>query len=215
MIADEIRQKLQDIIGGALLKEQEDHCTAIRNILCRRFETGPTTKSKFESRAILKEEQAGFLKQYAIELQIWMDALPTDWRYLAKGGEATVYLANDNKNVIKVNDGIYYATWLEYFNSILIHNLLFPETAYSLCGFTDVNNTFSIIIQQPFIIGGQAELEDIKNLLSYNGFDNIKRQDYYNKEFNLLMEDMHDENVIAKDGSLLFIDTVFYIMEAN
>ena len=45
----------------------------------------------------------------------------------------------------------------------------------------------------------------------YNGFENIKRQDYYNTEFGLLPEDMHDENVICRDDVLFFIDTVFYI----
>ena len=51
-----------------------------------------------------------------------------------------------------------------------------------------------------------------KDLLSFNGFENTKRQDYYNKEFGLVLEDMHDENVIARQDVLFFIDTVFYIM---
>lgn len=32
-------------------------------------------------------------------------------------------------------------------------------------------------------------------------------------EFGLILEDMHDENVIARNDALFFIDTVFYIME--
>jgi hypothetical protein len=55
MIADEIRKKLQDIVRGALLQGQQDHCTTIRNLLCQSFGTAPTVKSEFESRAILKE----------------------------------------------------------------------------------------------------------------------------------------------------------------
>jgi hypothetical protein len=74
---------------------------------------------------------------------------------------------------------------------------------YALC-----HNEF-----QPFIEGEQADLENIKELLTFNGFKNTRRQDYYNKEFGLELEDMHDENVIAKDDLLFFIDTVFYIME--
>jgi hypothetical protein len=67
-------------------------------------------------------------------------------------------------------------------------------------------------LSQPFIEGEQAKLENIKDLLSFNGFENTKRQDYYNKEFGLVLEDMHDENVIARQDVLFFIDTVFYIM---
>ena len=58
MIADETRKKLQDIIKGTLLQGQQDHCTTIRNLLCQSFTTGPTVKSEFESKAILKEEQS-------------------------------------------------------------------------------------------------------------------------------------------------------------
>ena len=56
-----------------------------------------------------------------------------------------------------------------------------------------------------------ADLETVKTVLAFNGFSNIKRHDFYNQELGLLLEDMHDENVIAKADALLFIDTVFYI----
>jgi hypothetical protein len=90
--------------------------------------------------------------------------------------------------------------------------LLFPNTAYSLLGFIEKSETLRVVLQQPFVVGEQARLEDIKDLLTYNGFENTKRQDYYNKEFGLILEDMHDENVVAKDGVLFFIDSVFYII---
>ena len=68
------------------------------------------------------------------------------------------------------------------------------------------------MLRQPFIEGEQAKLTDIKELFTFNGFENTKRQDYYNKEFGLVLEEMHDENVIARQGFLFFIDTVFYLM---
>ena len=139
--------------------------------------------------------------------------MPANSKFLAKGGEANVYLAGDGRTVIKVNDAIYYATWLEYFNSILIHNLLFADTAYSLLVFTAIDDRLFAVVKQPFVLGTTAELADIKELLVYNGFENTRRQDYFNKELGLLLEDMHDENVIGKEGSLFFIDTVFYIMQ--
>src|SRR5882762_8189368 len=112
-----------------------------------------------------------------------------------EGGESEVYLAADKLNAIKVNNAIYYATWTEYFNSLVIHNLLFPNTAYSFLGFMENIGSLCVMLQQPFIEGGQADLKDIKELLTFNGFVNTKRQDYYNKEFGLILEDMHDENV--------------------
>ena len=213
MISNEIREKLQNVVNGTRFAGPADNCATVRNLLVESFGTGSTVKSEFESRAIVKEKQASFLKAWAKETGIWLENLPTGSQYLTKGGESKIYLAPDRLNVIKVNDAIYYATWDEYLNSLLLHNLLFPNTAYALIGFAELDNGLSALLQQPFIEGEQAGLDDIRELLSYNGFENTKRQDYYNDEFGLVLEDMHDENVIAKDNLLFFIDTVFYIMK--
>lgn len=53
-------------------------------------------------------------------------------------------------------------------------------------------------------------LSDVKKLLAYNGFENTRRNDYYNKELGLILEDVHDENVLVNSNTLFFIDTVFY-----
>lgn len=214
MVSNEIRKKLQNIIRGDVLEGQEDHCTAIRNLLSQSFGSDPTVKREFESRSILKEEQVRFLRTHAENIGLWMTALPEGSQYLTRGGESEIYLAPDHKHVLKINDSIYYATWTEYFNSLVIHNILFPNTAYELLGF--INNkegTLCAVLSQPFAEGGQADLADIKEHLTFNGFQNTKRQDYFNEEFGLILEDMHDENVIEKEDVLFFIDTVFYLME--
>ena len=104
MISDEIRQKLQNIIRGDVLEGQEDHCTAIRNLLCQSFGSDPTVKKEFESRSIIKEEQARFLKTYAENKGFWMQSLPAGSQYLTEGGESKIYLASDQLHVIKNND---------------------------------------------------------------------------------------------------------------
>lgn len=212
MIPNEIREKLQDIVRGARLQGAADRCSTIRNFLVESFGTDSTVKREFESRAVVKEKQVGFLKSWAKETGLLMYTLPTGSAYLTRGGESEVYLTADGLNVIKSNDGIYYATWTEYFNSLVIHNLLFPNTAYSILGFIENDNNLHIVLEQPFIEGEQARLDDIRELLTFNGFENTKRQDYYNEEFGLVLEDMHDENVIARGDILFFIDTVFYVM---
>jgi hypothetical protein len=213
MIPNEIREKLQNIVDGTRFEGATDCCTKVRNLLIEGFGTDPTVKAEFESRAVIKEKQASFLETWARDASLWLDVLPAGSVYLTKGGESNVYLSQDELNVIKVNDAIYYATWDEYLTSLVLHNLLFPNTTYSLVGFMQVNNELHAVLKQPFIEGEQARLDDIKELLNYNGFENTKRQDYYNEEFGLVLEDMHDENVIAKDDLLFFIDTVFYVMK--
>jgi hypothetical protein len=213
MIPNDIRQKLQNIIRGELQEGSTDSCTAIRNLLCQGFGASPTVKSEFESRAIVKEKQVSFLKSYAQKEGLWLKSLPSGSQYLTEGGESKVYLSEDGRYVIKLNDSGYYATWTEYFNSLVLHNLLFSNTAYSLLGFTEVDEKLFAVMQQPFVEGEQALLDHIEGFLNFNGFVKTKRQDYYNSELNLVLEDMHDENVIARGDVLFFIDTVFYVME--
>ncbi|ASZ11192.1 hypothetical protein KTO58_19245 [Chitinophaga pendula] len=125
MLNDDTRKKLENIIGGIVLEGQEDYCIATRNFLCQRFGTSTTVKKNFEGLSAIKEEQIILLKEYATQTSGWAQNIPDENLFLARGGESQVYLDKDRRHVIKLNDGNYYATWLEFFNSILIHNLLF------------------------------------------------------------------------------------------
>lgn len=211
MLPDDTRSKIKNITTGAILEGQPDHCTAARNYLCGSFTTSTTVKKDFEGQAIIKKEQAEYLKEFCSNHNLWVSHLPGEEKFLSRGGEARVYLDQDNRHVIKLNDAVYYATWLEFLNSILLHNLIFPNTAYELIGFTQENETLLAVLKQAFIISDQeVSLSDIKALLEFNGFENTRRQDYENREFGLILEDMHDENVLVNQETLFFIDTVFY-----
>jgi hypothetical protein len=212
MYDNETRGKLQNIISGTIIEGQTDNCTAARNHLCKSFSTSTNVKRNFERQSKIKEEQAESLIGFAVANKLLFYELPNGLKYLAQGGEAKIYLDIDNRNVIKVNDAIYYATWLDFLNSLLIHNLLFDKTAYTLIGFINENDCLKAIVKQVYITAdSKVNLDAVKDLLNYNGFENTKNCDYYNKEFSLILEDIHDENVITQNNTLFFIDTVFYI----
>ena len=211
MFNDDTQAKLTNIIQGSCIQGPADYCTAVRNHLCSGFATSTTVKANFEGNAIIKKEQELNLREFATENNLWVALLPK--QYLTRGGESQVYLEDNGKHVVKINDAIYYATWLEYFNSILLHNLIFPDTAYTFIGFIEIDDILYAVTRQSFITAhGQAQLDDIRTFLEYNGFTNTKRQDYFNAEYGLILEDMHDENVIINSDKLFFIDTVFYII---
>jgi len=216
MNINDTRIKLKNIIDGVIIEGATDNCTTTRNILCSSFSTSTTVKRDFESKSISKKEQVEFLKIYASEKDLFIEQAPSESQFLARGGEAKVYFESETKSVIKINDGIYYATWLEFFNSIVIHNLLFPNTAYSFLGFIEIEGVFFAVLKQPFVTADDVvDLADVKKLLAYNGFENTLRKglptnNYYNKDLGLILEDIHDENVIVKSNTLFFIDTVFY-----
>jgi hypothetical protein len=211
MFSDDTRKKLENIVRGVLINGQEDHCTAARNFLCAGFSTSTTVKSNFESQLLIKEEQTKCLREYSTTHDLWISHLPTKNQFIAKGGESKVFLDTSQKHVIKINDAVYYATWLEFFNSLILHNLIFKDTNYTFQGFAEIENVLHAVVRQPFIVSdGQADLKDIQAFLKFNGFENTRRQDYFNEEYGLILEDMHDENVILKSEKLFFIDTVFY-----
>jgi len=95
-----------------------------------------------------------------------------------------------------------------------LHNAFFEDTAYQLMGFHTENDNLFAVVEQPFVeVTSTTNLEHIKEFLLKNGFSNTRNNDYYNQELGLILEDLHDENVLTKDGLLYFIDTVFYLTD--
>ena len=70
------------------------------------------------------------------------------------------------------------------------------------------------MVEQSFVsITGRTDLAQVKAFLALNGFKNNRNNDYYNPELGIILEDLHDENVLTKNDVLYFIDTVFYLTE--
>ena len=115
---------------------------------------------------------------------------------------------------MKLNDGIYYNSWKDYFDNLLLHNYFFLDTAYELIGFTKDNEVLYAVVKQNYVsITSETNLEDVKNFLTSNGFQNNRNNDYINLELGIILEDLHDENVLTRNEVLYFIDTVFYLTE--
>jgi len=95
---------------------------------------------------------------------------------------------------------------------LLIHNYFFKSSAYELLGFKVINEILYAVIKQEFIKSTEvADLNAVKQFISYNLFENNRNHDYVNRSLGILLEDLHDENVLSKDGILYFIDTIFYL----
>ena len=94
----------------------------------------------------------------------------------------------------------------------MLNNYFFPDTAYELKGFYKDNDTLYAVVRQEYIKADTpTSLEEVKTFMKLNGFINIRNNDYRNPELGIILEDLHDENVLTRNGSLFFIDTVFYI----
>jgi hypothetical protein len=131
--------------------------------------------------------------------------------FISEGAEQRVYRL-DHLHVIKTNGSIFYESWLDYFNNLLIHNYFFPATAYQFLGFKIINSELHGVVKQQFIEASQpTDLSTVKQFLEYNGFWNNRNNDYVHNGLGLIFEDLHDQNVLSNNGVLFFVDTVFYL----
>ena len=157
-----------------------------------------------------KQQERESLIQFANQENLWLGNINVE-NYVSQGAEQKVYL-KDGTSVLKLNDTIYYASWVDYLHNLLLNNLFFPDTAYQLLGFFKELDIIYAVVEQPFIKATQkTDLSLVKLFLENNGFRNTKNHDYYNADLGLILEDLHDENVLTQNGMLYFIDTVFYI----
>ncbi len=161
-----------------------------------------------------KQQETKSLIQFADQEGLWLTNINVE-NYVSQGAEQKVYL-KDGSTVLKLNDAIYYASWIDYLHNLLLNNLIFPDTAYQLLGFYREQEIVHAVVEQPFVKATEkTDLSLVKIFLENNGFQNTKNHDYYNAALGLILEDLHDENVLTQNGMLYFIDTVFYIVSDN
>lgn len=200
------KNELQNVLLG---KSQTKHGTALQAIgdyLRRSQETSPVAQ---EDKSF-KEEETKRLYHYIEENQLWYPHIDLS-QFISQGAEQKVFL-NGEKEVLKLNDSIYYASWLDYIYNLLLNNIFFPDTAYELLGFYKDEKTLYAVVKQIFVKANEpTRLENVKEFMKNNGFQNIRNNDYKNTELGIILEDLHDENVLTNDGFLFFIDTVFYL----
>ena len=202
-----IKRELQNIISGNGKVRFGDIIQTINDYLRRKKEA----VSGFENTKFLKVQETKILLEYISQNNFWFDKL-NESKYIGEGAEQKIYEFTDPDYVIKLNDSIFYEFWEDYFNNLLIHNFFFPHLAYELLGFHKIGLDLFAVVRQPFVRSTEiTNLENIKLFLLENGFVNKKANDYFHPELGIIFEDLHDENVLTEDGTLQFIDTVFYL----
>lgn len=132
-------------------------------------------------------------------------------RQIGAGAEQKVYLHENGREVVKVNTGTYHGNWLEFFNRLLCHSILFPATKYSIIGLTSTQQNFAVVLKQQFaVLTEGAPRSIVEPYLNRHGFARTKNDDYYNATLGIILEDLHDENVFILERQILFIDPVIY-----
>src|SRR6185436_12967363 len=80
-----------------------------------------------------KQQEAKDLEDYIDKNNLWYkEELSNDRRLPNEGVEQYVYGFPEEGVVRKSTDSIFYTSWKDYLNNLLIHNYFFPETGYKL-----------------------------------------------------------------------------------
>jgi hypothetical protein len=203
-----MKHELQSIISG---KSEVRHGAVIQAATCY-LKGSERTSQMAKNSKFFKKQETEVLVEFINANNLWVPDINVE-NYVSEGAEQKVYL-KDGKSVIKLNDSIFYNSWEDYFNNLLLHNFFFPDTAYELLGFYKEGNAIYAVVKQPFVKATQkTDLEGVKQFMLENGFVNNRNNDYYNQSLGIILEDLHDENVLTENGVLQFIDTVFFIKE--
>nr|WP_322623331.1 hypothetical protein [uncultured Flavobacterium sp.] len=203
-----LKNELHNVLSG---KSEVSFGTTIQSI-ARYLNNGARAGRGIENPKQLREQETKSLEEYIDLNNLWILDIDLS-QYVSEGAEQKVYL-NGTDHVIKLNDAIYYTSWLDYFHNLLLHNFFFPDTAYELRGFTKQDDVLYAVVAQAFVsITQLTDLNEVRLFLSSNGFNNTRNNDYQNHELGIILEDLHDENVLTRNGVLYFIDTVFYITD--
>lgn len=201
-----MKDELQSIISGNGKVRYGAGIQAITSYLRGSQETSKLAKDSKH----FKIQETKILINYISEHDLFFNEIDIE-KYISEGAEQKVYL-KDGETVIKLNDSIFFNSWLDYLNNLLCHNFFFPVTAYNLLGFHLSDTILYAVVSQQFIKATSGtNLELVKEFLLENGFINTRNNDYINNDLNIILEDLHDENVLTENDVLQFIDTVFYI----
>ena len=201
-----MNDELQNIISG---KSPVSYGTNIQTAISY-LEASKTSGALDKADKHFKRKETERLKQYIDEQNFWIKDIDLN-NYVSEGAEQKVYL-KDSKSVIKLNDAIYYLSWEDYFINLLLNNHFFPDTAYDLLGFFENDNIVYAVVEQRFVNATEkTDLRHVEQFMNSNGFLKVRNNDYFNPELNIILEDLHDENVLTNNNILYFIDTVFYL----
>ncbi|TNF26122.1 MAG: hypothetical protein EP314_06125 [Bacteroidetes bacterium] len=204
-----MKNELRNVISG---KSEVSQGVAVQAAL-RYLEASSGTGGKAQNSKQVKREEAESLIAFAKANGLWEEKIDLT-NYISEGAEQKVYL-KDSSDVFKLNDAIYFETWRDYFRNLLLHNFFFPDTAYELIALTEIDGVLLAQVRQPFVFSTSiTDLDEVKKFMAENGFINIRNNDYLNSQLGIILEDLHDENVLTSNGILYFIDTVFYLTES-
>ena len=118
-----MKHELQNIISGKSQVKFGSVIQAATNYI----RNGKSTSYLAQESNNLKKQEEDLLVNFTNENSLWKEVDIKN--FISNGAEQLVYL-KDQSRVIKLNNSIYYTSWEDYFNNLLLNNYFFSDTAY-------------------------------------------------------------------------------------
>lgn len=164
---------------------------------------GPAPENAAEEAILMKALRKGedkVLSRWATSVNCLLPEEPFTDAWQAQGYEGGaehqvyvqlgIYYKRNNLN--------YYRTWLAYFNNLLLHNWLFPETAYTFLGLTEVDNLLQSVVSQKAVQGVRgAEPDEVANYLAPYEFVALPNYSFLHEATGIIVSDLHARNVLV------------------
>jgi hypothetical protein len=173
--------------------------------LCRLYETEPRDGKGYGSRFEIEQRVA---EQYARTTGLWipMDSIFELGIPGPSGNENDTYVAEDT--IYKVNNLLNSGGICKLFDKILLHNLIFPNTAYRIHGFTGYDGrTIMPVLEQERICEAQPATQVmIDTYMAAIGFIKDKTDGRFTNG-DYVVWDLVPRNVlIDADGDMYVVD---------
>lgn len=169
----------------------------------------------------VKPVEAHDLEQWARQHHLLLDNddFTRQWIRDGKKGETEneTYYDEPSHRWIKRNNMLMHSTYLEFFHRLAMHNYLFPEAPVRLEGFVVNEGELMPVFSQPHVQADRgATLAEVVKYMSKMGFKQRRGPDFYNPDTGVLVEDLHDENVlVSPDGHLYIVDPIIFLDETG
>ena len=164
-----MNDEIQRIISG---KSQVRYGTNIQAAIDH-LRKGEKSGSLDKTDKHFKREETARLKQYVDNQNLWVRDIDLN-NYVSEGAEQKVYL-KDGRSVFKLNDAIYYLSWIDYFINLLLNNHFFSDTAYKLLGFFENELILYAVVEQHFINATEkTDLKQVERFMELNGFLKVR-----------------------------------------
>ena len=161
----------------------------------------------------VREIENRVTREYAQENGLWIpfeDVFKLG-RPSKSGNEHDTYVDTENRVIYKVNNRMNTPSIVDLLNRMALHNKYFPNSKYSLVGFTAISENGDVwpVFAQDYVPGARvATNEEIDAYMGALGFAPVGEGRYSNGE--IVAKDLRPRNVLVDaDGDVYVVDAEF------